>query len=891
MTGELFSMKYLINEYTNSFGSQSRRSIHSVLSEVSLEKFEIGKLVNKISSFTGPTNYVPRVIKQLEPLQREFVVDMFRDLSLRVRTQFDISNSLSVLNSAIRNVFSGEIQKIEKDLEYLESYINDYSFISGEDDLYNYSFIENFDNESNSYINQDSTLTIPDRDGINFDPSMTSKVDPMSGKLKYSSDFEFSLINLSSNNIKSINIETNFPKEYISSDTEVEKVFNNLNSKSWSMNVKSPFIIKESLLDSEKYANFKNNVVVPPGAQVAVDIEFNFPVDISRLRINANGIQSLGVAQIIIESEDLSSSNTTNIFRKHGILYNPVSLQRNYDIDFGQTYNIKSISIIFFQNEYRRTKNSTIQSEINSKIINKVYSEIRKLRKQEHDTLQDYVIKFFLRETEKSFILRNNKIYHYNYTQYYPKSLYKTNFGAIEKISKNKYFSDLDAFNKFKNTSLISNIVFSIISYSLGARLRNHISSTYVESNLRQTQKSIGSFSSSGLMPVGDSNMSENNGHFIEQNFNSISKSDAEEMLNSIETTNLYEYNFSIESIAFFSLIQNRSTNQKKSVFVSKKIFTDGRPVKVKMLAKYFDELNYSDRNTGNDKTSVEFSVSTKETPISESDWLPIVPYGENLVRSELLIPSSTGQCTLRFEPLPESISLFKDGVELNSTYYSLNIKNLLIKEYNPSSIYFVSYSLKYPNSYQEVMLNQSSLATPILITPSFSGSNGEYFVSTQNSNKIRLSYTPYIDQSRFLDAFYSSYIGTVPSSNTSFGNFDSSSYSPVKVVFEDGTPTVNITNYITSNSQIESFYETDSVLFVHYGDSIIFNQEINKPFRVIYQYVPDTFRYRVIMRSLTNTNDNYSIDRLIFKFSSEKRDNMLINLVKYDNLFKNKVN
>jgi len=58
-----------------------------------------------------------------------------------------------------------------------------------------------------------------------------------------------------------------------------------------------------------------------------------------------------------------------------------------------------------------------------------------------------------------------------------------------------------------------------------------------------------------------------------------------------------------------------------------------------------------------------------------------------------------------------------------------------------------------------------------------------------------------------------------------------------------------------------------------------------------MYQYVPDSFRYRVVMRSLDNTAENYSVDRLIFKFSSEKRDQLLINLVKHDNIFKNQVN
>lgn len=247
-----------LSEYINSFSAQSRRSIHSVLSEVSTEKNEIGKLVNKLSSFSSATDYAPRIIRQMEAVERDFVIDIFRDVDLRVKTQFDISNSISLLASSMTNVFGGEIEKLEKDIQYLSAYIDNYSFISGEDDLYNSSFIENFDNESNSFINENSNINIPDRDGNNFNGSMVAKVDPLTGKLKFSSDYELSLSEISEDMIQSIDIDTNFSKEYISSNTGFQKLFINSNTKTWKVSIKTPFVIKESILDSEKYSSFKN---------------------------------------------------------------------------------------------------------------------------------------------------------------------------------------------------------------------------------------------------------------------------------------------------------------------------------------------------------------------------------------------------------------------------------------------------------------------------------------------------------------------------------------------------------------------------------------------------------------------------------------------------------
>lgn len=885
-------MKQYLSESVNSFGTQTKKSIYSILSEVSQEKNEIGRLVEKLTSFTSAADYAPRVIRQLEPVQKEFIIDMFRDIDLRIKTQFNASNSLSILSSSMRNIFGGELEKIEKDLQYLKGYIDDWSFVSGEDDLYNSSFVENFDNESNSFLNDKASFLVPDRDGVPLDTTMVAKVDPITGKLRYSSNYELSLFSLDQSQIKSISYETNFSKEYISSDTGVEKILNNLDSKPWNLTIKAPFVLKESLLDSEKYKDFKNNINVGPSAQVALNLEFNTAVMVSRLRLNPNTIDSLGIAQIIIETENTNNaSQSTNPYKKIGILSAPIFIQKNYDIEFDNTYSIKSLTIIFFQREYSRTKISSIQSEINSKMISSIYKEIKNSRKDQHDTLQDFVIRFFLRETDKLFILRNNKVYNYNYTSYYPKSLSKTNFGVVEKLSSNKYFSDLDAFNKFKNTSLLSNIVFSIISYSLGSKLRNKVISTYVESNIKQTPKGVSSFLTSGIMPVADSNNVDKNIHYYNNTFGSISQNDATELLNSIEQINLYEYAISIAGISLYTKTSTSINRQKKSFFLSKKISTDGRPLKVKMLAKYFDEIDYLSQSPSSDQTSVEYSITTKENPSSESDWVPIMPYDETSIRSEVLFPNSSGECVLRFEPFLESVVLYENSIERVSNSYSTNIKNLKIDNYNPLAKYFVSYRPKYAAANQEIFLNPESLSVPILVTPSSNGSNGEYFSSASQSNRVRLSYSPHIDQSRFIGASYSSYVGTVTSYNSSYGNYDNSSYSPVKVIFADGTPAINITNYITNNNQIESFYETDAVLFLHYADSIVFNQPINKPFRVLYQYIPDSFRYRVILRSITDSDQNYSVDRLIFKFSTEKRDNMLINLVKYDNLFKNKLN
>jgi hypothetical protein len=153
-----------LNDQITSFSSQSRRKIASILSESLLEKNELSNLISKVSSFTSPASYSPKTVRPLEITQKESIVDIFRDVDLRVKSQYDVSNSLSLLASSMSSVFGGEISKIEKDLNYLESYIDKYSFISGEDDMYNLSFIENFDSSINSYENDEVLVKLTDRD-------------------------------------------------------------------------------------------------------------------------------------------------------------------------------------------------------------------------------------------------------------------------------------------------------------------------------------------------------------------------------------------------------------------------------------------------------------------------------------------------------------------------------------------------------------------------------------------------------------------------------------------------------------------------------------------------------------------------------------------------------
>ena len=130
MTGERSTMFNNLGNFISSFGSNSRKSVSSVLQDSRLEKQELGRMINKVSSFVSAGDYIPLYVSLLSEMDRAPMIDFFRDMELKIKTLYNISSTLSVLGSSMENIFGGEIKKIENDLAYLNSYIDNYSFLS-----------------------------------------------------------------------------------------------------------------------------------------------------------------------------------------------------------------------------------------------------------------------------------------------------------------------------------------------------------------------------------------------------------------------------------------------------------------------------------------------------------------------------------------------------------------------------------------------------------------------------------------------------------------------------------------------------------------------------------------------------------------------------------------
>jgi hypothetical protein len=129
------------------FSSSSKKTVSSLIQNIKADKTQIANLIENIKTFDTTANYTPTLALRYSPMNLEAIIEFFRDSSLRVGQFFSASSSISNVVNSMVSIFSSEIQKIENDIKILETFIDNYQYISGEDDLFNFNYVENFNNE------------------------------------------------------------------------------------------------------------------------------------------------------------------------------------------------------------------------------------------------------------------------------------------------------------------------------------------------------------------------------------------------------------------------------------------------------------------------------------------------------------------------------------------------------------------------------------------------------------------------------------------------------------------------------------------------------------------------------------------------------------------------
>lgn len=821
-----------------------------------VDKQDLNNLIKRVGLGSGYTDAVAARIGFGTNLNKEILVDLFRDTSERIKRMYSTMNAVGTSVSSMVNIFSSEIEKIEKDIENLKYFADNYYFLSGKDDMYNKSYIDKFDSFITDYRYDSPRLEIPDRDNKGFSAGTNTYVDPGSRSLKVGTNNK--VVNLL-DNISNIKISTNIDN-YITTQTNFENLFNDILSDSWSITAKSPVILNSDLSEYSKYYSGFTN-----GAKVAVEVEFKNYVFADTIRFRSNYYNGLEILQIVVITEE--NSLTENVV-EHKLLNEFVPVQ-NINEFFFEKKNIKKVIFIFNQSNYTRNLNKVLNSELNSKALYGFVKNQYDFKNSKFSVLQDMVYYYFLKKTDFRSILKDS--------------------GKIDRYYGNSIPAEPDTFGK-----QITNEIYSINNFDLSESDFNYSSRSFygliysISSSLdlkenflvnsihkasTSTGKKVRSIGSLGFISRDNRSRFENPS-FQNEDPVSIGNSfkDVIKSMSTLENSDNYEYSFSLRQIDF---IVSDNTDTTKACFVSRKMPLEAQVVAVKSKVYAQDNSNISgiDDRDLSIPVSYELSVSNVENPNLEDDWVPILPSNYSSVESEVVFLDMTSyKYQLRFNAIGPSVQMYKDGYSISPNYYSYDQNSNSIKIIDDQilsndSILTVSYDLDLQN-YDPFVLDfqKNGLYKDDVKYFYTSNGSGEPFVGSNSRSTISLSHTPYVNQQYRTNARYSSGVGT-----TFFGA--GYGYSPVKVRLEDGSYASNVTNY-TKSPQKVSFTNSSVVQFVHSGKNIVFSQPVTGQFYVEYAFVPNDLRFRLVVRkNISDIDLSAKVDAVLFKFKTVEYD------------------
>lgn len=879
MIGVWCKMLNFLPDTIKTFSENSQKTVGSLIRDMRVDKAQVAELVKNLSNFSAGPTYVPTLSVSRELIRSEFFVDFFRDLEIRFSRYFDAANSINVVINSMTEVMLSQIAKAEKTISYYENYINNYEFISGKDDLYNFSYVENFDSNLRSNEYEVEKVSYIDRGGVPFADNGNGYVDPISSTFKIGSGLN--TVNIV-NNIKEVKISSNY-QQYISSVSDPKSLFNEDDSDVWSVSIKSPVVITSSIEEMSKYIDYDYSYIV--GAKTIMEVSLIQETEMDFLRIFPSESNGLQLLQIAVESantaENIYSLNSNNPVSGYGIkkiLKAPILINSTVDINIPLD-KVKKIILIFNQSTYTKSNNVPLVDELISRSISNYIVRSAKDRKNTYSILQDIVIEYFRRDSSIDEFKRNN----YSLSEYYSCKFPIDRLGqsSIAKQNltneKNNHVGIDDEDFEFKNSPLTM-LVQNIVSQALSSRMNVFKNSLFKDTRTAYSQNRLSEISSAPSSMSGNSSMLgykhfDNSTDYVlpGPQFGRTPLHN-----NNLMSLNNYEYSFGIKGLQIGKSVgihsNGSSVSMSKACYISGKIPVPGDIYGIK--AKVNMDANLSSYNVPEfdiqESNSHELSISFKENPITENDWVPIASYGSNQVTSEMLfVDPLSSTAKLRFFPNSTSVKIYENQKLLPTSAYSFNKfdKSVVLFNFNKNSIYLASYELDKTNFSQDY-IDVSVLSDAVrVLGAGEQGMEGEFFQRTGPENKVVVKNDPFIDYTKLVNSTYSLTYGTITSP-------EYSGYSPVVVKFADGTYAINLTNYLKGSFEKTNFYNTSETLFFQNGKNIIFNKSINQPFNVIYNYMNNYIRFRLIVRNnFPNYFSSGSVNNVIIKMKTKSPD------------------
>lgn len=795
-----------------------------ILASSSTQKVRIGELLDEIKV---SKTLLPKIIKSFEDYGQDAPVALsysekgttanfgpveqsMRDARQAIARLYDMSNDISIVLENSAYLLESEVAALEDDLIAMEKAVDNYGFLMGGSNAYNFSYLETFSDDTG----RDVFDECPDRASLGFGPAQKAAINVKEGTLVLPKDVvrSYDL----RYRILATNAPVNATGQPIATTNAMGDPAVSVN-KAWRSTVESPAPLTTTIHQAKGYK----------GAQVLVEYTLSSAAPASEINIEPFADTPIQLVQVTTykSAKDTEGEN---------LMVAPVLLDSPKTLHFPMR-SVYKVELVLNQPTYNRVTTATTTEDEYRQAYESLQARLKDLKdKLSYNRSTDFnhllwLVLCFL-QGNNSNIRPNPK---YMPSQYVGAAGIPALIEAIKRNSRPPTRLGMGGHGPHTRS---------------GSKTANPYDNFDIEqfvTAMFQKKDELYDF------------LAQREISLFEQQLARKGIYDPKGVLSPIQMIYqngwVYRYALGLQKVAI-----GVGSSSFRGFHITKPLDSSGDIGEISIRSQHTNYRSPELHKDNSVMTSVEFSVSNQSNPMSESDWIPILPVGSTIVEAERLYPDSTGRCALRFPANVSSVitvyrnnatlELPTDAFEYDSQGQSVRAFRIPVSDYTPEDILSVTYVPA--ADYTNISFANYGFDLPPLTNAYDESGAGEAFASTSGNNEISLKNDPYIDAVK-ADAS--------PYSNT----FGMTTYQPITVKLTGGETAINLTNYSKGE---QAALPSSGYYFVQSGRTIIFNKAITQPFRVYYQYLQNNVRVRTVLRCDTKNFVTPKVDSLQIK-------------------------
>lgn len=760
-------MRPYLDDYFDTLSSRRRERAASLLEEALVGKEQLDAIAARLVTTTASfDSLVLRKDQQDTLIQSENLALNLRDLTLRIRDLYEVSNLVGLLLNSHAAVLGAEIKAIEDEILAMEKMARNFGFLLADAQSYDFAHLETF---SNNIGRATDLLAVPDRAGKPFGPEDEAFVRIDEGVLTLPES-------LGSAHGLSARVKKSNVGGFVVAGTDVSNLLNPTRTSGWSQKIATAGPITSSLSSNTS-----------GGAQALLEFTLSQPAPCSEIKLIPFAELPVEVISVTIQRESNEQST------KQELLDAPVLLDRPLTLHFSLS-TVSRFEVLVRQGVFVRSVGSETNEET------QYLQDIREINKERKGNSTTH-------GESRSFQIR-----------------------TLERAVQSKALSLRN--DSFHSSGLPRTDLRPDVSPENPDRPRARIMKRAIQDRTSIPEKVAETNNPDNTTPVAP-----------------------------LETpppaADKYPYRYDL-GLHYIGI--GVDSPKFKGCFVSSALPAPTDIGEVRLKARVDNYLEPQASSASKQLTSVEFSVTNVADPSDESDWIPILPAGDQSVVGERLFFSLNGVGFLRFPARAgQGVRVYRNGdlvqdfTEVRGSPGETIGISVPVTIIGPNDIFTCDY-IPLGDASVVSFAPRGFLNVPLVSAFSPDGA-GEAFRTTGERNTVTLSRQPYVDPLRV----------------------SSDTYSPVTVVLDSGLIAENVTDYSTPGSSpaaSQILMEEDQDLhYTHMGTTLQFNTSVYEPFRVFYQYLQNNVRYRVVLRCNSSDIVSPQVDDVHLKAKTRVSD------------------